>query len=184
MGWEVHERESAAHAAELVRKTCLAEDVTRPGLILHADNGSPMKGATLLATLQQLGVVASFSRPVVSNDNPYSESLFRTLKYTPAWPQEPFENPDAARRWVHEFVSWYNSSHRHSALKFVTPNERHEGRDKAILARREAVYEAARNRHPERWSGATRNWTPVGEVWLNPERSGTCLTQQTEGMVA
>ncbi len=184
VGWEIHERESAAHAAELVRKTCLAEGVTRPGLILHADNGSPMKGATLLATLQQLGVVASFSRPAVSNDNPYSESLFRTLKYTPAWPQEPFESLDAARRWVHEFVSWYNGSHRHSALKFVTPNERHEGRDKAILTRRDAVYEAARKRHPERWSGATRNWKPVVEVWLNPERSETCLTQQIESMAA
>ncbi len=184
VGWEVHERESAAHAAELVRKTCLAEGVTRPGLILHADNGSPMKGATLLATLQQLGVVASFSRPAVSNDNPYSESLFRTLKYTPAWPQEPFENLDAARRWVHEFVSWYNGSHRHSALKFVTPNERHEGRDKAILARREAVYEAARKRHPERWSGATRNWKPIGQVWLNPDHPESPENPQFERLAA
>ncbi len=184
VGWEVHERESAAHTAELVRKTCLAEGVTRADLILHADNGSPIKGAILLATLQKLGVVASFSRPAVSNDNPYSESLFRTLKYSPAWPQEPFENLDAARQWAHEFVSWNNGRHRHSALKFVTPNERHEGRDKAILERRGGVYEAARKRHPERWSGAIRKWKPVGEVWLNPERSEMCLMQRTEGMAA
>ncbi|RMH37251.1 MAG: IS3 family transposase [Gammaproteobacteria bacterium] len=169
VGWEVHERESAAHAAELIRKACLAEKVTRPGLVLHADNGSPMKGATLMATLQQLGVVPSFSRPSVSNDNPYSESLFRTLKYTPTWPQKPFESLNAARQWVHEFVSWYNGSHRHSALKFVTPNERHEGRDTVLLAKRKAVYETARKRHPERWSGPTRNWEPVVEVWLNPD---------------
>ncbi len=123
--------------------------VTQPGLMLHADNGSTMKGTTLLVTLQQLGVVATFSLPAVSNDNPYFESLFRTLKYTPAWPQELFENLEGARQWVLEFVSWYNGSHRHSALKFVTPNERLKGRDKAILKRRGAVYEAARKRHPE-----------------------------------
>ena len=83
VGWEVHKNETAGHASVLIRKACLAEGINKKGLVLHSDNGSPMKGATMLATLQKLGVVPSFSRPSVSDDNPYSESLFRTLKYTP-----------------------------------------------------------------------------------------------------
>jgi hypothetical protein len=124
----------------------------------------------MLATLQRLGVVPSFSRPSVSNDNPYSESLFGTMKYTPAYPSKPFASLDAAREWVHSFVRWYNHAHRHSAIQFVTPAERHSGRDRAILAQRKAVYEAAKQRRPERWSGTTRNWSPVGDVWLNPDQ--------------
>jgi transposase InsO family protein len=97
VGWEIHENETAEHASLLIRKACLAEGIREKGLVLHSDNGSPMKGATMLATLQRLGVVPSFSRPSVSDDNPYSESLFRTLKYTPAYPSKPFENLEAAR---------------------------------------------------------------------------------------
>lgn len=171
VGWEVHENETAEHASVVIRKACLAQGVSERGLVLHSDNGSPMKGATMLATLQRLGVVPSFSRPSVSNDNPYSESLFGTLKYTPAYPTKPFETLDAARQWVHEFVRWYNHEHRHSAIQFVTPAERHRGDDEAILAKRQTVYEAAKRRNPERWSGKTRNWEPAGEVWLNPENS-------------
>lgn len=171
VGWEVHESETAAHAAVLIRRACLAEGVSEKGLVLHADNGSPMKGATLLATLQKLGVVPSFSRPSVSDDNPYSESLFRTLKYTPAYPSKPFESLEAAREWVHTFVRWYNEAHRHSSIRFVTPAERHSGKELEILANRVAVYAAAKARHPERWSGETRNWAPVEDVWLNPEKS-------------
>jgi len=171
VGWEVHENETAEHASVLIRKACLAQGVSEHGLVLHSDNGSPMKGATMLATLQRLGVVPSFSRPSVSNDNPYSESLFGTLKYTPAYPTKPFESLEGARQWVHEFVRWYNHEHRHSAIQFVTPAERHRGDDEAILAKRQTVYEAAKRRNPERWSGKTRNWEPAGEVWLNPENS-------------
>lgn len=108
VAWEVHERETAKHASALIRKACLAEGVREKELVLHADNGSPMKGATMLATLQNLGVIPSFSRPSVSDDNPYSESLFRTLKYTPAYPSKPFTSLGAAREWVHTFVHWYN----------------------------------------------------------------------------
>jgi transposase InsO family protein len=168
IGWEVHENESADHASVLIRKTCLAEGICKEGLVLHADNGGPMKGATMLATLQRLGVVPSFSRPSVSDDNPYSESLFRTLKYTPAYPNKPFESLEAARQWVHGFVQWYNHEHRHSAIRYVTPDQRHRGVDGELLKQREAVYEMARQRNPERWSGNTRNWDPVTEVWLNP----------------
>ena len=127
-----------------------------------------MKGATLLATLQKLGVVASFSRPGVSNDNPYSEALFKTLKYQPSFPQRPFADLDEVRRWVHGFVHWYNELHLHSAIRFVTPSQRHQGLDAQILAQRSQVYEAAKAQYPERWSGKTRNWEPVGTVYLNP----------------
>ncbi|WXG51811.1 MAG: IS3 family transposase [Candidatus Sedimenticola sp. (ex Thyasira tokunagai)] len=169
VGWEIHENETADNASLLIRKACLTEGIHERGLVLHSDNGSPMKGATMLATLQKLGVVPSFSRPSVSNDNPYSESLFGTMKYTPAFPSKPFESLDAARDWVYNFIRWYNEEHPHSGIQFVTPAQRHSGVELSILANRETVYEAAKQRNPERWSRETRNWTPVGEVWLNPE---------------
>jgi putative transposase len=170
VGWEVHEEETSAYASLLIRRTCLAEGIREDGLVLHSDNGGPMKGATMLATLQRLGVVPSFSRPSVSDDNPYSESLFRTLKYTPAYPGKPFETLSAARQWVHRFVQWYNEEHRHSGISYVTPGQRHRGEDVMILADRKRLYEAARAARPERWSGSTRNWDPVSEVWLNPPK--------------
>lgn len=170
VGWEVHAEESADHASALIGKACLSEGIRRGQLVLHADNGSPMKGATMLATLQRLGVVPSFSRPSVSDDNPYSESLFRTLKYTPAYPRKPFNSIEAARRWVYEFVAWYNHEHRHSAIKYVTPAQRHAGLDSQLLGQRKALYEAAKAEHPQRWSGPTRNWERVDEVWLNPPK--------------
>ena len=168
VAWQVHEREDAEHAAALITEACYREQVRPEQLVVHSDNGAPMKGATLLATLQALGVTASFSRPRVSNDNPYSESLFRTLKYRPWYPERPFETLTEARAWVERFVAWYNHEHRHSAIRFVTPHQRHVGEEPALLAKRDAVYRAARARHPRRWSGRTRNWTPIGPVWLNP----------------
>ena len=170
VGWEVHENETAAHASTLIQKACLAEQTIEKNLVLHSDNGSPMKGATMLATLQRLGVVPSFSRPSVSDDNPYSESLFKTLKYTPAYPPKPFESLEAARLWVQAFVCWYNTEHRHSALRFVTPEQRHTGADKELLQKRNKVYELAKKQNPKRWSGNTRNWQRESTVWLNPEK--------------
>ncbi len=178
VGGEVHDNESADHASVLIRKACLGEGIGEDALVLHADNGGPMKGATMLATLQRLGVVPSFSRPSVSNDNPYSESLFRTLKYVPAYPTKPFESIEAARTWVHGFAQWYNNEHRHSAIRYVTPNQRHRGADRMLLKQREAVYETARRRNPQRWSGKTRNWNPVTEVWLNPSREHQTVKRQ------
>lgn len=178
VGWEVHESELAAHASVLIRKACLAEGIAGKDLVLHADNGSPMKGASMLATLQRLGVIPSFSRPSVSDDNPYSEALFRTLKYTPAYPSKPFDSLDEARAWVHRFVQWYNVEHHHSALKFVTPAERHNGKEEVILKQRRQVYELAKKQHPERWSGNTRNWDATGEVWLNPPKELRAEDQQ------
>lgn len=168
VGWQIYEAESSELASEVMRDICIRENIAPHQVVLHSDNGSPMKGATMLATLQALGVIPSFSRPSVSNDNPYSESLFRTLKYRPAYPQNAFENLLAARSWVGNFVQWYNHEHRHSAIQFVTPNERHAGTDAVLLNKRIAVYEAAQCRHPERWSRHTRNWAFVQEVHLNP----------------
>ncbi len=169
VGWEVYSRESADNAAELIRRVCDGSGVDPEGIVLHSDNGRPMRGSTMIATLQWLGIVPSFSRPHVSNDNPYSESLFRTLKHTPAYPRLPFANLEAARRWVARFVDWYNREHRHSAIRYVTPDERHRGDEIDILARRAELYRRARCLKPERWSGEARNWTPVGTVTLNTE---------------
>jgi transposase InsO family protein len=168
VGWEVYETESAEQASMLFRKTCLRENIAGKDLVLHSDNGSPMKGATMLSTLQKLGVMPSFSRPSVSNDNPYSESLFKTLKYHPGFPDKPFDCLESARVWVAGFQHWYNEVHRHSALRFVTPGQRHRGEDISILEERQRLYEAAQAKQPERWSGKIRNWKPVGTVYLNP----------------
>lgn len=170
VGWRMSQRESAQIAAELVTQICHDGGVDPRGLVLHSDNGLPMRSSTMIATLQWLGVVPSFSRPHVSDDNPYSEALFRTLKHTPAYPKLPFSDIGAAERWVARFVDWYNREHRHSAIRYVTPDERHFGREHQILAHRQELYERARTLNPERWSGATRNWTPVSVVVLHPER--------------
>ena len=169
VGWAVHAEEAVAHAAHLFEAICRDNGLEPRGIVMHADNGGPMKGATMVATLERLGVLASFSRPGVSNDNPFSEALFRTLKYRPEYPERPFADLAAARTWVTAFVRWYNHDHRHSAICFVTPDQRHTGRDRALLQARHALYERARNRTPERWSRNTRNWTPIAEVRLNPE---------------
>jgi transposase InsO family protein len=169
VGWRVHERESAELAANMVRQICDDDGIDPNGLVLHADNGLPMRGSTMVATLQALGIVPSFSRPHVSDDNPYSEALFRTLKHGPGYPRVPFASLEAATQWVTRFVAWYNAEHRHSAIRFVTPDQRHFGQDHQLLARRKALYERARRIKPERWSKDTRNWTPVGTVVLNPQ---------------
>lgn len=176
VGWEIYETESAEQAASVFRKAHLREGICGKSIILHSDNGSPMKGATMLSTLQKLGVTPSFSRPSVSNDNPYSEALFKTLKYNPGFPNKPFDTIEIAREWVAGFQYWYNEVHKHSSLKFVSPAQRHRGEDIAILERRTALYETAKKLHPERWSGSARDWTPEKIVYLNPNKS-----KQVEG---
>lgn len=169
----VFEQESMDLAARLFTQACFIHGLQPDGLVLHSDNGSPMKGSTMQATLQKLGVIPSFSRPMVSDDNPYSEALFRTMKYRPEYPSGPFESLDQTQQWVDQFVRWYNTCHLHSAIRFVTPDDRHYGREEQILANRRAVYEKARRRHPNRWSRHTRNWNPVALVWLNPAKDHT-----------
>lgn len=168
VGHRVHAREESELSAMLLEELLVEHGVPRDTVTVHSDNGSPMKGSTMLATMERLGVVPSFSRPGVSNDNAYVESLFHTAKYCPEYPSSPFESLEAAQSWCTRFVTWYNQEHRHSALNFVTPQERFERRDGLILANRSKVYEAARQQHPERWSGSTRNWSAVGPTTLNP----------------
>jgi len=168
VAWRVEEIESAEIAAPMIHRACLRYGVNRDQLVIHSDNGGPMKGATLLATLQMLGIIASFSRPRMSDDNPYSEALFRTLKYRPEYPGRPFEGLQEAQEWIEGFVRWYNHEHRHSGIKFVTPASRHAGEAEQILMKRKEVYEQAKRRNPNRWSGSTRNWEPIVEVRLNP----------------
>lgn len=180
VGWEVLEEESNEAAAKLFREICDEQGLDPDGLVLHSDNGGPMKGSTMLATLQKLGVVTSFSRPHVSDDNAFAEALFRTFKYRPGYPSGPFASLEDARQWVAAFVTWYDQDHQHSSIRFVTPSERHDGRDVAILANRKAVYEQARTRRPERWSGDIRNWNPIETVTLNPRRDGTTLIEEAQ----
>lgn len=170
VGWQVYDSESSEKAGEVMKDICARENIAPQQVTLHSDNGGPMKGATMLATLQSLGVTPSYSRPSVSNDNPFSESLFRTCKYRPTYPKEAFSDLMEARIWVGEFVQWYNNEHRHSSINFVTPAQRHKGEDKAILEKRKALYEAAKQAHPNRWSGETRNCNPITIVHLNPNQ--------------
>jgi transposase InsO family protein len=172
LGWAVHEAESMEYAAQLVqriRDEARSDGIDLRGWVLHSDNGGAQRGATMLSTLQHLGIVPSFSRPRVSDDNPFSESLFKTLKYCPEYPRSGFGSLAAADAWVAAFVGWYNHEHLHSGIGFVTPASRHAGQHHAILERRRRVYERARQRRPSRWSGATRAWSSPTTVYLNPE---------------
>lgn len=171
VGWSIHEAENAEFASWLIKQACLDEGVSRDELVLHSDNGKPMKGTTMLAMLEMLGVIPSFNRPSVSDDNPFSESLFKTIKYHPTFPiATRFDTIEDARCWMERFVGWYNNQHLHSGLKFMTPQQRHTGADKAISENRHHVYEIAKRKNPERWSRHTRNWFLPEAVTLNPDR--------------
>lgn len=113
-------------------------------------------------------MLMSHSRPRVSNDNPYSEALFRTVKYCPAWPTKGFASLAAVREWMLTFEHAYNEQHRHSGINFITPADRHRGADTQRLAHRKAVYERAKRLNPRRWSGNVRRWEAIGSVSLNP----------------
>lgn len=167
VGHEVYEVESMELSAHLIERICECEGIKKDQLILHSDNGGAMKGATMLATLQRLGVVPSFSRPRVSDDNPFSEALFKTLKYCPAFPSKPFLSIEEANAWVENFVFWYNNIHLHSGIKYVTPESRHSMKDGVILENRKKVYEEAKLKNPNRWPRDTRNWDKEEEVFLN-----------------
>lgn len=179
VGFEVHDTDDAQHAARLSRRTALAEGVhalpARP--VLHGDNGATFKATTVLAMLNWLGIRTSYSRPRVSDDNAFVESLFRTAKYRPEFPVRGFADLAAARAWASRFVHWYNHEHHHSGIRYVSPAQRHDGLDREILARRHALYLQARQRNPRRWSGHTRNWSPIDTVTLNPERQ-TAIDKQ------
>ncbi len=170
VGWQIYTKQSAELASEVIKDIALNENIEVDTVTLHSDNGSPMKGATFLTTLQKLGIMPTFSRPSVSNDNPYSESLFKTLKYTPSYPSKPFDSVVDARVWCDAFVTWYNNQHCHSSIGFVTPIQRHLLQDEEILKKRHLVYEKAKEANSLRWSGNTRNWHFIKEVHLNPNK--------------
>lgn len=182
VGWDIHATQESSLSAVLLEEICINEKIDKHQLVVHADNGGPMKGATMLATMQKLGVVPSFSRPSVSNDNPFSESLFKTLKYCPIFPSKPFESIEAAKYWMETFVKWYNTEHLHSGINFVTPVSKHLGLDIELLKNRNEVYEKAKTKNPIRWSGKTRNWDAITVVKLNPlkekEKSNTNIKLQ------
>lgn len=178
VAWQVFEKESQSHASDLFQDYVCRAGIAPGQLTLHSDNGAPMKGATLIATLQQLGVARSLSRPSVSNNNAFSEALFRTLKYRAENPVVPLFDLAAAREFTGLLVQWYNHEHRHSAISFVTPAQRHEGADRQLLDQRHALYLAARAKNPKRWSGKTRNWSRIDRVHLNPEKSETGSTSE------
>ncbi|MCF6299351.1 MAG: IS3 family transposase [Thiomicrorhabdus sp.] len=168
VGWQIHELECSKLASDIVIDIARREGYHKDQEVhVHSDNGSSMKAATLLATFQHLGITPSYSRPSVSNDNPYSESLFKTLKYCPHYPSKPFASLLTARTWMHEFAGWYNNQHRHSRIQYVTPSQRHSGQDKAVLEARATTYENAKQAHPERWTGNVRDWGWQEEVMLN-----------------
>lgn len=171
VGYEVYTEECGELAAALLYRTVLREQCFNRPLVLHSDNGAPMKSVTFKAKMDELGVTGSHSRPRASNDNPYSESLFRTLKYFPSWPTKGFNTLDDARNWMQRFVETYNNKHLHSRIGFVTPAQKHRGEDAEILAHRKVVYECAKAQNPSRWSGSTRDWKPVTEVMLNPDNT-------------
>lgn len=170
VGYDVYERECGELASLLLQRTLMREQCFNQPLVLHSDNGAPMKSLTFKAKMDELGITSSYSRPRVSDDNPYVESLFRTVKYMPSWPTKGFNDLDASRCWVESFVRWYNTEHKHSKLNYVTPCQRHNGKDREILAYRSEVLHAAKRLNPERWSKDIRNCEPVGEVHLNPEK--------------
>ena len=169
VGAEVYPEETGELASELIQRAVMVEGCCKKPLVLHSDNGAPMKSSTLLAKLYELGITPSRGRPRVSNDNPYSESLFRTLKYCPQWPNKGFADIDEARLWVAEFIGWYNNEHRHSRISFVTPSQRHQGKDEAILKNRIHVYTKAKETNRLRWSRGIRKWAYIKGVELNPE---------------
>lgn len=170
VGWQIHDKECSQLAADIVTDIAKVEGYAKGQVHVHSDNGSPMKGAAIHATFHQLGIIPSYSRPSVSNDNPYSESLFKTLKYCPYYPDQPFDEIHEARQWMGSFTDWYNNQHRHSGINYVTPSQRHDGLDVGILAARQRTYEQAKKNNPARWSGKVKNWERVEEVLLNPEK--------------
>jgi putative transposase len=152
VGWLVAQAENAGLAGALIEESCSKHGIARQGLILHSDRGSPMRAKSTAELLVDLGVAASFSRPRVSNDNPFSEAQFKTLKYRPGFP-ERFESIEHARAHLRAFFGWYNDEHRHSGIGFMTPAAVHFGRAQALHQQRAGVLQAAYAAHPERFKG-------------------------------
>lgn len=170
IGWEIHHNECSIVASDLAEKLIRNESVSEDSLRIHSDNGAPMRGAPMIAVLEQLGVSQSFNRPRVSNDNPYSESLFKTLKYKPDYPAKNFNTIEEARRWVEGFVKWYNFRHKHSQIGYVTPDQKHRQEDILILKNRKKVYKKAAELKPSRFINGPKTFEVERESQLTGYR--------------
>jgi transposase InsO family protein len=168
VGAEVHTSENSDLGRETFYRAKQNAGLDTTVIRLHSDNGTAMRGWMIVATLQRLGLIASFSRPRVKNDNAHVESLFKTLKYCPHYPRKPFISLEAARQWVKAFVYWYNYQHLHSGLNYVSPYQRHTGQDANLLELRRRLYEKAKAQAPLRWSREVRQWNPAPAIELNP----------------
>jgi putative transposase len=167
VGWTVAERESAVLAERLISASCLKQGVQRQQLTVHADRGSAMTSGQVLELYGRLGITPSFNRPRVSNDNAYSESHFKTLKYRPEFPDR-FGGLEHARTFCGAFFRWYNEEHHHSGLALLTPSDVHHGRVEAVLENRQRVMDLAHSAHPERFvRGRPSVASPPDEVWIN-----------------
>jgi putative transposase len=168
VGWMIAERESATLAEELIFQTCARQGIQRGQLTIHADRGSSMTSNPVALLLADLGVTKTHSRPHVSNDNPYSEAQFKTLKYRPNYPTR-FGCQQDARAWVHTFFGWYNREHHHTGLALLTPADVHFNRVRVVLQKRQAVLQAAYEKMPERFvKGPPVPAQLPKAVWINP----------------
>ncbi|MCP4003226.1 MAG: IS3 family transposase [bacterium] len=173
VGWMVADRENSALAGRLIEETCTKEGVEPEVLTLHSDRGSPMTSKCTAQLLGDLGVTRSLSRPRVSDDNPFSEAQFKTLKYHPGFPRR-FADIHHATSHCQSFFPWYNTEHRHGGISMLTPYDVHRGQAPAVIAQRTRTLEAAWTAHPERFVRGTPKPSPLPEaVWINPPESST-----------
>lgn len=172
VGWCVAYRESAELAEQLILAACLQQGVERGQLTLHADRGSAMTSKAVAQLLADLGVEKTHARPHVSNDNPYSEAQFKTLKYRPEFPEQ-FGCKEGVESFCYEFFGWYNTEHRHSGIAMLTPESVHYGKAEEVIAKRQSVLEAAYAANPERFVRHAPRHPPLPEaVWINPPETG------------
>lgn len=178
VGWLIAEGESAALARQLIRTTCERQGIQPGELIIHADRGAPMKAKTVAELMEDLGVSKSHSRPHVSDDNPYSEAGFKTMKYQPDYPDR-FETQEAARAWARAFWGWYNDEHHHTGIALLTPATVQAGKADEVLAERQAILSAAFEAHPERFPNGVPIVAPLPKaVWINPPQPGATTEVQ------
>jgi len=171
VGWMIAERESASLAKELIAETCARQGIQPDQLTIHADRGSSMTSKPVAFLLADLGVTKTHSRPHVSNDNPYSESQFKTLKYRPDYPDR-FGCRQDARSWAKDFFDWYDYEHHHTALGLLTPADVHYGRAQAVIQQRQQVLQAAYQKNPERFvKGLPKPLKLPDAVWINPPKA-------------
>ncbi len=171
VGWMVAQRESSSLATRLITESCEKQSIDKDQLTLHADRGPSMKSKLVAQLLADMGVTKSHSRPHVSDDNPYSESQFKTLKYRPEFPKR-FGSQEDALSFCRAFFDWYNNSHRHSGIGLMTPSAVHHGFADEITEARRRVLEAAAQAHPERFvRGNPRPPVVPREVWINPPKT-------------